>query len=383
MDLVTESISRLVGGNGPLSPLVPSPLPTLHAPTTPGRRPSVSIVVPCYKYGHYLPYCVASLLEQPGVEVDVLIVDDASPDDSGEVAEQLADRHDNVELLRHTTNRGHIQTYNDGLARARGDYVVLLSADDLLTPGALERSTSLMEAFPSVGLVYGHLLELTGEELPSARTTASSWSVWDGPEWIRTMCLSSKSNVTSPEVVMRTSVHREIGLYRSDLPHSGDMEMWMRAAAVADVGRVNGADQAYYRVHPDSMFRTQYGVELADLIGRRQAFDVAFTEGPAARLADVSEMHRVARRRLAVSALQHASRVLDTGAYDADPVDQYIEFALDVFPAAPGLRQWRSLQRRRMLGDETVADHRSYQLRERSRQLADRARWRLRRRCGL
>ena len=49
---------------------------------------------------------------------------------------------------------------------------------------------------------------------------------------------------------MRNSVQQAIGGYNPDLPHSGDFEMWLRAAAVADVGRVNGPCQAFYRVHP-------------------------------------------------------------------------------------------------------------------------------------
>ena len=90
------------------------------------------------------------------MDVDVLIVDDASPDDSAAVAYRLADEDPRVSVLVHPTNMGHIATYNDGLARAKGDYVVLLSADDAITPGSLARSTALMEAHPSVGFVYGY-----------------------------------------------------------------------------------------------------------------------------------------------------------------------------------------------------------------------------------
>ena len=58
-------------------------------PRAPSRTPRVSVVVPCYNYGHYLPACVGSALNQPGVNVEAIVVDDASPDGSGEVAEQL------------------------------------------------------------------------------------------------------------------------------------------------------------------------------------------------------------------------------------------------------------------------------------------------------
>src|SRR5437879_6166396 len=109
----------------------------------------VDVVVPCYKYGHFLHECVGSVLAQDGVEVRVLIIDDDSPDDSAAVAAGLAAGDDRVGFRRHATNRGHIATYNEGLLGwAEGDYALLLSADDVLTPGALGRATRLMDAHP-------------------------------------------------------------------------------------------------------------------------------------------------------------------------------------------------------------------------------------------
>jgi glycosyltransferase involved in cell wall biosynthesis len=77
-------------------------------------RPLVSVVIPCYNYGHFLPEAVASVLEQPDVDVEVIIVDDASTDHSAEVAESLTS-DPRVGLVRHKVNQGHIATYNDGL----------------------------------------------------------------------------------------------------------------------------------------------------------------------------------------------------------------------------------------------------------------------------
>ena len=97
---------------------------------------SVSVVIPCYRYGHFLADCVRSVLdEQPGVDVRVLIIDDASPDDSADQARKLAAADPRITVQVHEANRGHIATYNEGLLEwADGDYSVLLSADDRLTP---------------------------------------------------------------------------------------------------------------------------------------------------------------------------------------------------------------------------------------------------------
>src|SRR6185295_4629726 len=98
-----------------------------------GRRPcmgsrmsSVSVIIPCYNYGRFLRQCLESVLTQEGPEVAVLIIDDASSDESAEVGGALARADGRVEFRRHDKNRGHIATYNEGLAWARGDYTVLL-----------------------------------------------------------------------------------------------------------------------------------------------------------------------------------------------------------------------------------------------------------------
>ena len=138
----------------------------LRCPTL--RRPTVSVVLPCYNYGHYLHDAVGSVLSQEHVDADVVIVDDASTDNNAEVAQALADAQDRVHLIGIRRTEGTSRTYNDGLATVSGEYTVLLSADDLLTPGALGRAVQLMEAEPGVGLVYGHPVSFTSTP-PTAR----------------------------------------------------------------------------------------------------------------------------------------------------------------------------------------------------------------------
>src|ERR671937_1179159 len=115
----------------------------------------VDVIIPCYNYGRYLPGCVRSVLGQEGVDVRVLIIDDASPDGSGAAAEELARQDARVQARRHAVNRRHIATYNEGLDWAAGDYLLLLSADDLLAPGALRRGARGGGSPPPGGLASG------------------------------------------------------------------------------------------------------------------------------------------------------------------------------------------------------------------------------------
>src|SRR5215831_17657601 len=177
---------------------------------------SVSVVIPCYKYGHFLEEAVASALDdQEGVDVRVLIIDDASPDDSAEVARKIAARDPRVELIVHEVNKGNIATFNEGLLEwADGDYCTLVSADDRATPGALRRAADLLDAHPEVGMVYGHALWVEdGAPLPTARTTVRGWSVWSGQEWLERLFRQAENPTTTPEVVVRTSLQRTLGGY--------------------------------------------------------------------------------------------------------------------------------------------------------------------------
>src|SRR5437016_876838 len=106
---------------------------------------SVDVVVPCYNYGRFLRQCVGSVLAQEGVDVRVLVIDDCSSDHTPEVGRALAAADPRVEYRRHPVNRGHHPTYNEGLAWASADYCLLLSADDLLTRGALARAARVFE----------------------------------------------------------------------------------------------------------------------------------------------------------------------------------------------------------------------------------------------
>lgn len=146
-----------------------------------GRTPLVSVVVPCYNYGRFLPQCIGSLLAQSDVAVEVLIIDDASRDNSAELAKDLAARDPRVSVIVHDRNHGHIATYNEGLAHARGEYSVLLSADDMLPAGSLARAVALMESEASVGLVYGSPFNFSesdppGQAVPNVRLVRLAWA---------------------------------------------------------------------------------------------------------------------------------------------------------------------------------------------------------------
>lgn len=312
----------------------------------------VSVIIPCYRYAHFLRDCVESVLTQPGVDVRVLILDDASPDHTPEVATALAAEDARVEYRRHTVNLGHIATYNEGLAWADGDYTVLLSADDLLTPGSLLRATRLMDARPEVGFVYGRSLTFTAEQpLPQARTSSGEgrWRIWIGLEWLEAACKTGHVYIRSPEVVVRTSLQRELGGYRMELPHTGDIEMWMRFAAHAAVGEILDADQAFYCLHSENMHVRKFSTHLAELHQRKAAFDTLFREY-GDRIPGRERLQELVNRQLAREALGAAGGALDRGEAATTAIADLINFAFSTYGNATFTLEYMGLNLRMLLG---------------------------------
>lgn len=314
--------------------------------------PTVSVIVPSYNYAAVLDGCVTSVLGQEGVDVRVLVVDDCSPDHTEAVGRALAERDDRVEFRRHAANVGLIGTANEGLEWAEGELALLLSADDLLTPGALARAAEVMRRNPRVGLVYGRAPYWNdGGPLPSMSGRWSGTRVWSGADWARLLCRSAQNCISSPEAVVRTAVQRAVGGYDPNCEHASDLNMWLRIAAVSDVAHIRGAPQAVYRIHADSMLRSGHG-PLRDLRERRKAFDSFFASGAEA-LPDAARLRELACRALARQALWRASRGVDrdlVGGSEDFPLEQLVEFALDVYPRARTLPEWRGLQLRRRIG---------------------------------
>ncbi|GAA4167254.1 hypothetical protein GCM10022287_00480 [Gryllotalpicola koreensis] len=304
--------------------------------------PSVTTVIPCYNYGHFLERAVRSALDQPGVDARVVIVDDASPDGSGKFAERLAAGDDRISVIRHEQNKGHIATYNDGFAVVDTEFVTLVSADDLVARGALTRAIAVMQRNPRVGLVYGRAVRFRGEP-PIERDR--SWllaAVWPGIRWARAVARRATNPILSPEAVLRTAALRQIGGYNAQLPHAGDLEYWLRTALAWDVARVVGPAQAFYREHDTNMHNVRFGsgkkaVQLFD------AFAPLLSHPATANL-----LPRL-RRRLAAPLLRVVERLLVVGHWSSE-LDELVAAAGAIWPEWRLSRRWsafgQSLDRR-------------------------------------
>ncbi len=292
-----------------------------------------SVIVPCYRYAHFLTGCVNSVRSQEGVDLRVLIIDDASPDNTPEVAAELSALDPRIEYLRHKENRKNIYTYNEGIEWADGDYTLLLSADDMLTPGALKRATALLDHHPEVAFAYGRAIKFYGDSqaLPEPRIPPTpEWDVRPGLEWLEQRCrdgwYSSQHRLISPEAVMRTSLVKRLGGFRPELPVAGDVELWMRLAVHGAVGFLPRTDQAYYRVHNANMHLKVLQDPLLETRQRKAAFDTVFREW-GDRIPNASSLLEMAHRKVAADAIAAGCEMFDSGAIQRNALAEFLAFA--------------------------------------------------------
>jgi GT2 family glycosyltransferase len=297
--------------------------------------------------------CVGSVLAQSGVKVRVLIIDDCSPDDTATVGGQLAAGDSWVTFRRHEVNRGHIATYNEGLLEwARATYTLLLSADDMLTPGALMRATRLMELHPEVGFAYGRAIATDKPSFTDqgADPTDYRQRVLSGAEFWSISCATATNLVATPTLVVRTALQQSLGGYRTDLPHTGDLEMVLRFAAHSSVGVID-CDQAFYRVHGNNMHKATFTSAFTVLQQHKLAFDILFEEREG-RIAEPTRMRDLAMRGTAVAAVKKARRLLDQGEVAA--CDALVAAAVEVSPDVRRSREFRRLRLARVIGRRAI-----------------------------
>lgn len=203
----------------------------------------VSVVIPCFRQAHFLPEAIESVLAQEHGAIEIVVVDDGSPDNVGEVAA----RYLGVEYLRQP-NGGLAAARNAGLDEASGEFVLFLDADDRLLPGAVGRGLEELRADPEAKMTAGtwQLIGEEGEPLPADPPQQP-------PEAFPAL-LESCFISTPAAVLYRRGLFREIGGFDPEVSASADYDLYLRTAARFPV-RLHPDVVAEYRRHGANMTR--------------------------------------------------------------------------------------------------------------------------------
>ena len=130
-------------------------------------EPVVSFIVPVYKVAAYLPACVDSILAQQGTSFEVILVDDGSPDNSGQVCDDYAEKDARVRVI-HQENAGVSAARNAGLDAARGQWVCFVDGDDWLAPDFLAVFCSCLAGRPDLEICFVRHVLVKDGALPPA-----------------------------------------------------------------------------------------------------------------------------------------------------------------------------------------------------------------------
>lgn len=222
---------------------------------------SVSVVIPVYNGTAFLADAIASIRAQERPPDEIIVVDDASTDGSGEAAAAMGD---DIVVITHDTNRTLPAARNSGVESSQGDIVTFLDVDDLWAPAKLRLQTELLDAHPDVSVVVGqtHKMRMVPE-----REGATRFEPWGEPELLLSMGATA----------IRRPAFDQVGAYDTSLAFTCDWDWFMRAREHGLTLRTHPEVVQYYRRHETNLTEdADYGNQdtlrmLRMSIGRRRA----------------------------------------------------------------------------------------------------------------
>jgi len=215
--------------------------------------PTVTAAITTYNRGPYLIEAIESALAQIAVDLEVIVVDDGSTDETPRLIEPYLNHIDYVRQ----ENAGRAAARNAAIRRARGTYVAFLDSDDLWFPDKLARQVAQMDASPSVGLAHGHseMIDERGETLVQAtegqrlRFQAAHRRAPTYASYARScLCLTSTT-------IVRRDVFDRIGFFDDSVALVGhsvtgeDLDLYLRILLEYKIAFLDGPPLARYRVH--------------------------------------------------------------------------------------------------------------------------------------
>ncbi len=260
----------------------------------PVGRPKVSVCIPTFNRSHYLPLTIDSVLSQKFSDFELVVVDNASTDDTGGAVDQFSDAR--LRYYRNAQHVGMVANWNRCLEYAQGEYVAILHDDDLWLDRYLERVVSLIDGHKAVGLFCSAAVLVDAEGKP--KSVHKPWTT------DRILCgrmafkeLLSGNKILCPSVLVRRQCFGELGRFDEAVRHAADWEMWLRISLFYDIGYV-GEPLVHYRIEHGSMtdhhFSSSEGRHLLSV----DAINVVERGLCAAKRAGVSDVERLGRLTL-------------------------------------------------------------------------------------
>ncbi len=202
--------------------------------------PLVSIVTPTYNQADYLAETIESVLSQTYPNIEYIVLDDGSTDNTYEVLK----RFDGSIRHEHHANIGQAQTLNKGWNLCTGKYIGYLSSDDLLYPRAVSELVELLEKKQSIICVFPDSDLIDEFSRVAKRNVCRPFDLSETV--VRQECY------IGPGAIFRKTAFDSLGGWRPDLKLAPDREFWIRISSLGKIEMCNSS-LAGYRMHPDSI----------------------------------------------------------------------------------------------------------------------------------
>ena len=208
-------------------------------------RPRVSVIVPCHNLAAYLPHALDSLTRQTMSDFECIIVDDASTDNTAQIAQAYAGIDARFKYIETPENLKLSRTLNYGHAHARGRYVMNLDADNLLPERALEILADALDERRDMHIVYGALDTISDDGTNRKRNPFPGAFSW--------YAQMAHLNQLHSSAMMRREVIEQTGGYRERQWRAEDAELWCRASSFGfRIAQVTTEPTLIYRWRKDS-----------------------------------------------------------------------------------------------------------------------------------
>ena len=222
------------------------------------KQPLVSIIIPCYNHEAFLDDCLGSILAQTYPNIELLICDDCSPDNSYEkimsYREELEKRFNNVIILKNEINCGVTKNVNRLLKLAKGEFVKTLASDDCMAPDAISEMVHFLIENSQIDVVVSNGIKVSEEQrYPDFSGDVIYNALPDFSADGFFIRVAQCNQISAPAAMVRMSVYEKFGLYDENIKVE-DFEFWLRIfkdgkAKIAFLDK----DLIYYRINANSM----------------------------------------------------------------------------------------------------------------------------------
>ena len=215
---------------------------------------TVSVVIPCHNEGRFVAQAIASVQRQRAASnvIEIVTVDDGSTDDSHIVLTNLTSSEPRLSVLR-TTGLGPAAARNLAMANCTGRYIAFLDADDFWTEDKLAVQLPVLEAMPSIALVYGDIFDFTRSDCADARIVTVRAMAASDPHSLRSYFLHD-APIYPSTAILRRSVLEHVGEFDVSYRAYEETDFFLRVLEIAAVQHVSGA-YTYKRRHGCNLTR--------------------------------------------------------------------------------------------------------------------------------